>query len=94
VPVAPPDGICLDVEGAVWVADPIGARVFRVLEGGEVTDSVGFEGVIPVACVLGGQDRRTLFMCVAADWKRDVVRQARTARIDAMDVEVPGAGKP
>ena len=65
---APPDGICLDAEGAVWVADPIGARVFRVREGGEVTDSIGFDDVIPVACVLGGDDRRTLFMCVAADW--------------------------
>ncbi len=94
VPVAPPDGICLDAEGAVWVADPIGARVFRVLEGGKVTDSVSFDSVIPVACVLGGHDRRTLFMCVAADWKRDVVRRARTGRIDAMEVEVPGTGRP
>jgi sugar lactone lactonase YvrE len=94
VTVAPPDGICLDAEGAVWVADPIGARVFRVREGGEVTDSIAFDGVIPVACVLGGADRRTLLMCVAADWKRDVVRQARTGRIEAVDVEVPGVGRP
>src|SRR3954467_4768316 len=66
---APPDGICLDAEGAVWVADPLGARVFRVLEGGEVTDTIDFTttlpGAIPVACVLGGDDRRTLLMCVA-----------------------------
>jgi sugar lactone lactonase YvrE len=94
VTVAPPDGVCLDAEGAVWVADPIGARVFRVHEGGEVTDSIAFDGVIPVACVLGGTDRRTLLMCVAADWKRDVVSQARTGRIDAVDVEVPGVGRP
>jgi sugar lactone lactonase YvrE len=94
IPVAPPDGICLDAEGAVWVADPIGARVFRVREGGEVTDSIGFDDVIPVACVLGGPDRRTLLMCVAADWKRDVVRQAPTGRIVAADVGVPGAGRP
>jgi sugar lactone lactonase YvrE len=94
VPVAPPDGICLDAEGAVWVADPIGARVFRVREGGEVTDSIGFDGVIPVACVLGGPDRRTLFMCVAAHWKRDIVTAARTGRIDACEVDVPGAGRP
>ncbi|HEY2301411.1 MAG TPA: SMP-30/gluconolactonase/LRE family protein [Acidimicrobiales bacterium] len=94
LPVAPPDGICLDEAGAVWVADPIGARVFRVLEGGEVTDSLNFDGVIPVACVLGGPDRRTLLMCVAADWKRDVVRQAPTGRIDAMEVDVAGAGRP
>lgn len=94
IPVAPPDGICLDAEGAVWVADPIGARVFRVREGGEVTDSIGFDGVIPVACVLGGPNRRTLLMCVAKDWKRDVVRQAPTGRIDAVEVQVPGAGHP
>jgi sugar lactone lactonase YvrE len=91
---APPDGICLDAEGAVWVADPIGARVFRVREGGEVTDTVVFDGEIPVACVLGGGDRRTLLMCVAADWKRDVVKQAPRARIVALDVAVPGAGRP
>jgi sugar lactone lactonase YvrE len=94
VPVAPPDGICLDAEGAVWVADPIGARVFRVRPGGDVTDTIDFDDVIPVACVLGGPDRRTLFMCVAADWKREVVRQAPTSRIVAAPVAVPGAGRP
>ena len=91
---APPDGICLDAEGAVWVADPIGARVFRVMEGGDVTDSIPFDGVIPVACVLGGDDRRTLFMCVAAHWRRDIVTASRTGRIDAVAVDVPGAGRP
>jgi sugar lactone lactonase YvrE len=93
---APPDGICLDAEGAVWVADPLGARVFRVLEGGDVTDTVDFHGrdVIPVACVLGGPDRRTLLMCVAADWKRDALVGTRTGRILSTDVDVPGAGRP
>jgi sugar lactone lactonase YvrE len=91
---APPDGICLDAEGAVWVADPIGARVFRVLQGGEVTDSIAFADVIPVACVLGGPDRRTLLMCVAADWKRDALAGLRSGRIDACEVEVSGAGRP
>jgi sugar lactone lactonase YvrE len=94
VPVAPPDGICLDEQGAVWVADPIGRRVFRVLEGGEVTDSHAFNGLVPVACVLGGADRRTLFVCAAGDWRREVVRQAPTGRIVAIDVKVPGAGRP
>jgi sugar lactone lactonase YvrE len=94
VPVAPPDGICLDADGAVWVADPIGARVFRVREGGEVTDSIAYDDVIPVACVLGGPDRRTLLMCVAADWKADALAGRRTGRIDAHDVAVPGAGRP
>jgi sugar lactone lactonase YvrE len=95
---APPDGICLDAEGAVWVADPLGARVFRVLQGGEVTDTIDFDtdlaGLIPVACVLGGADRRTLLMCVAADWKREALVGTRTGRILASDVDVPGAGRP
>lgn len=93
VPVAPPDGICLDAEGAVWVADPIGRRVFRVREGGEVADQVDFDDV-PVACVLGGEGRRTLMMCVAADWRRDALAGRKTGRIVVTDVEVPGAGRP
>jgi len=91
---APPDGICLDEQGAVWVADPINAVVTRVVEGGEVTDVITFDDVIPVACVLGGADRRTLLVCVASDWKREAVMAARSGRIDAIDVAVAGAGRP
>lgn len=93
IPVAPPDGICLDAEGAVWVADPIGRRVFRVREGGDVTDQIDFDAV-PVACVLGGDGRRTLMMCVADDWKREALAGRRTGRIVATAVAVPGAGRP
>ncbi len=82
----------------MWVADPLGARVFRVLEGGDVTDTIDFTtalpGLIPVACVLGGDDRRTLLMCVAADWKREALEGTRTGRIMATEVDVPGAGRP
>ncbi len=94
VAVAPPDGICLDAEGAVWVADPLGLRVFRVLSGGEVTDSYDMAPKVPVACVLGGEDRRTLLICAADDWKRDVVTAAATGAIYATEVAVSGAGKP
>jgi len=91
---AVPDGICLDEEGAVWYADPLNGCVSRVLPSGEVTDRVRFDDVIAVACVLGGPDRRTLYMCVAADWKREVVTVSKTGRIDACEVDVPGAGRP
>ncbi|WP_419917979.1 SMP-30/gluconolactonase/LRE family protein [Candidatus Poriferisocius sp.] len=94
VPVAPPDGICLDAEGAVWVADPLGLRVFRVLAGGEVTDSYDMAPKVPVACVLGAQDRRTLLICAADDWRREVVTASTTGAIYATEVTVPGAGKP
>jgi sugar lactone lactonase YvrE len=91
---APPDGICLDAEGAVWVADPIGRRVFRVLPGGETSENYKLTEQIPVACVLGGDDRRTLFVCAAADWKREEVRKAPTGVILAIDVSISGVGRP
>lgn len=93
-PFAPPDGICLDAEGAIWAADPIGARVVRVLPDGGATHDIHLDGLIPVACVLAGDDRRTLAVCAAVDWKREVVMAARTGVILAMDVEVAGVGKP
>jgi sugar lactone lactonase YvrE len=91
--IAPPDGICLDAEGAVWVADPVGSRLLRAHEGGTVSVEIPIDGV-PVAVVLGGADRRTLYACVADDWKRDALRAKRSGRILAMPVSVPGAGKP
>ena len=60
----------------VWVADPIGARVVRLLPGGELTHTVDFPGEVPVACVLGGPDRRTLYICVAAEYQREAVLRA------------------
>lgn len=91
---APPDGICIDVERAVWVADPIGGRVVRLLRGGQLTHIVDFAGEAPVACVLGGPGRRTLFICVAPEHERDAVLRSPCGRIDAVHVPVGGAGRP
>jgi sugar lactone lactonase YvrE len=91
-PIAP-DGICLDEHGAVWVADPIGARVVRVVEGGGVTDTIEFDET-PVACVLAGIERRTLVVCVAPDWHRDAALRAPLAHLDAFEVTASGAGTP
>lgn len=93
-PIAPPDGICLDAEGAIWAADPLGRRVLRVTAGGELSQVVDFGGRVPVAVVLAGPERRTLIACVADHWKRDEVLKARNGQIVALSVDVPGAGKP
>ncbi len=92
--ISPPDGICLDSEGAVWSADPIAKRLIRVLPGGEVVQTVEFDGATVVAAVLGGSDRRTLLACVTDDWRREGATTRRKAKIVAVPVEVPGAGKP
>jgi sugar lactone lactonase YvrE len=61
-----PDGICADAEGAIWVADALHARVIRVREGGEIVDEIP-TGMGVFACMLGGEDGRTLYV-VATRW--------------------------
>jgi sugar lactone lactonase YvrE len=92
---APPDGICLDTEGAVWLGDPIARSFYRVLPGGEVTDVVRPEGgAAAIACVLGGTNRKTLLMAVSETLPGPGELPAGNARIDALEVDVPGAGRP
>jgi len=87
-----PDGICLDAEGAVWVACPRSASVLRVREGGEITHRVGVS-TRAYACMLGGADRRTLFICTART-TGPITRELRSGRIETLTVDVPGAGLP
>ncbi len=61
-----PDGICADADGAVWVATVPGQRCERVREGGEVLSTVAVDRGC-FACMLGGEDGRTLFIA-AAEW--------------------------
>jgi len=89
---AVPDGICLDAEGAIWVASPISKGVLRVREGGEVVQRIAVEHQA-YACMLGSEDRRTLYLCTAAN--HDPAKTGdRTGRIEAVRVDVPGAGLP
>jgi sugar lactone lactonase YvrE len=90
---AVPDGICLDAEGAIWVASPTSNEVLRVREGGEVTHRVTLDrGAF--ACMLGGDDRRTLLICTSHSSDPVESAQQRSGRIESMRVDVPGAGLP
>jgi sugar lactone lactonase YvrE len=88
------DGMCLDAEGAVWAACPFTGRVLRVREGGEVVDEVKGSHPGAFACMLGGDDRTTLYLCTAPTHIPDEARAARGGRIEAVAVDVPGAGLP
>jgi sugar lactone lactonase YvrE len=89
-----PDGICLDADGAVWVADARAPRVLRVLEGGRVERTVPLEaGRCAFACMLGGDDRRTLFVCTNTG-SGPAMAEKTDGRIEAVRVPVPGAGLP
>ena len=89
-----PDGICLDAQGAIWIADPLGPRCVRIAEGGEVLEVVETEGLNCYACMLGGEDGRTLFTLVAPSSHRDHAATEQAGRIYACKVEIAGAGRP
>ena len=89
-----PDGICLDAEGAVWVADAKGGRLIRVAEGGNTLEELKTEGQGVFACMLGGDNGRTLFACVAPTFSEAEASANHRAEIWRTDVVVPGAGLP
>jgi sugar lactone lactonase YvrE len=88
-----PDGICLDAEGAVWVADPFGKKLMRISAEGRLERIIATGERGPYACMLGGEDRRTLFVCTNTG-SGPAMGQKRDGRIELMRVEVPGAGLP
>jgi sugar lactone lactonase YvrE len=88
-----PDGICFDAEGAIWVADPRGRRVVRVFEGGRVERTIPLVDRGAYACMLGGDDRCTLYV-VTNSASGPNVAAAKSGRIEAIRVDVPGAGLP
>lgn len=89
-----PDGICLDAEGCVWVASPVKGEAIRYREGGEVLARVKTSREQAYACMLGGPDGRTLFVCTATGLRHDRNRAGLGGRIETARVDVPHAGLP
>ncbi len=88
-----PDGICLDAEDAVWVASPRSNEFVRVLEGGTITRRVPVSNQ-GIACALGGEDGKRLFMVIGRVKPREEAIATRVGRIEYIDVDVPAATAP
>jgi sugar lactone lactonase YvrE len=90
-----PDGCCLDAEEHIWAADALGGRCIRVAPGGAIVEEVRAPtGLGVFACMLGGDDGRTLLLCCAPDYFEQMRRNAREAVLLTTTVEVPHAGLP
>jgi sugar lactone lactonase YvrE len=88
-PGSAPDGICADAEGAIWYASVPARRCTRVAEGGAVLESIEVDRGC-FACMLGGDDGRTLFIVAN---KYDGTG-ASDGIVLTERVDVPHAGRP
>jgi sugar lactone lactonase YvrE len=90
-----PDGICIDADNAVWYGDVPNKRCVRVREGGEVLQVIDLDRGC-FACMLGGEDGKTLFM-MAAEWhgvSKMSAEGARTGKVLTVKAPAPSGGRP
>lgn len=88
-----PDGICLDADGAVWIANPVAPECVRYAEGGAVLDVVTTSQP-SFACMLGGADGRTLFVMTAPTSDFEQASSSPAGRIEIAEVTASHAGHP
>jgi sugar lactone lactonase YvrE len=87
-----PDGCTLDADGCIWFADARSNRCLRVARGGQIRDVLTVPtGLRCFACMLGGDDGRTLAICAAPGYEDE---EARDAVVFTTRVETPHAGLP
>jgi sugar lactone lactonase YvrE len=88
-----PDGIALDANGAIWIANPIAPECVLIAEGGAVLEVI--DTAMPCyACMLGGDDGRTLFMLTAPSSIAHEAAEAPKGKILIATVDSPRAGRP
>ena len=88
-----PDGIALDAGGNIWIANPIAPECALIAEGGAVLAVID-TGLPCFACMLGGEDGKSLFMLVAPSSDAATAAAAPLGKLLVTRVDVPHAGLP
>lgn len=90
----PPDGLAIDAEGGVWTSMTLAHEFVRIVDGGSegsgVTDRIDTGGRTAIACALGGQEDRVLFLLTSTDAYPERLVGTRDSRVDAVAVDVAG----
>ena len=89
-----PDGLCLDADGALWVGMIRSGEFRRVDARGATIERIASPAALAVTCVIGGPDRRVLFLCSADTTLERLSRGESRGRIDRCEVATAGAGLP
>ena len=87
-----PDGLCVDAEGAIWVAVWGGYQVRRYSPSGELLARVALSTAQPSSCAIGGSNGRTLYITTAReDMSEELLEnEVDAGRIFCVDVGVTG----
>jgi sugar lactone lactonase YvrE len=88
-----PDGIALDANGNIWIANPIAPECALIAPGGKVLEVVN-TGQPCYACMLGGDDGRTLFMLTAKTSLAHEAAAAPNGNLLIATVDAPHGGRP
>lgn len=88
-----PDGIALNAEGNVWIADATSPHCLLVAPGGKTLETIG-TSMPCFSCMLGGDDGRTLFMFAAIASKDSSGADIVKGELLITTVDVPHAGLP
>ncbi|MFT6293570.1 MAG: sugar lactone lactonase YvrE [Ilumatobacter sp.] len=92
-----PDGCTLDADGGIWYSDASGKQIVRVIGSGDIHDPSTIRISTPdntYACMLGGDDGKTLFVLTCEDASPDAARGSATGALYSTKVEVAHAGRP
>ncbi|MCK0177409.1 MULTISPECIES: SMP-30/gluconolactonase/LRE family protein [Mycobacteriaceae] len=88
----PPDGLAIDAEGGVWTSMTLAHEFARIVDGGEVTHRIDLGERIAIACALGGDESRVLFLVTATDAYPERLIGTANSRVDAVTVDIAGVG--
>jgi len=88
-----PDGICLDSNGNVWVADALSAECVLFEEGGNVIATAQASQNC-FACMLGGEDGKDLFMMTAPSSDKSHASKSPLGKVERIKTQAPRAGWP